>query len=128
MNYEVIDSPRRIAQQDASDQHAAQAELAMHDDFIAACKAGNVNARCEWAPLSVNFEDGKYTRNKVQNLADVMDGSLDYGDGPTSAELMDLLCDVAYGDLPNSHDNRKRAQALISRMASTFARYNAEEA
>lgn len=123
MNYEVIDSPRRIAQQDASDQHAAQAELAMHDDFVAACKAGDVNARCEWAPLSVNFEDGKYTRNKVQNLADVMDGSLDYGDGPTSAELMALLCSVAYG----TEDNRKRAQALISRMASTFAKYNAEE-
>lgn len=124
MNYEVIDSPRRIAQQDASDQHAAQAELAMHDDFVAACKAGNVNARCEWAPLSVTFDNGVYTRNKVQNLADVMDGSLDYGDGPTSAELMALLCAVAYGGT----DKKYTAQALISRMAATFAKYNAEEA
>ena len=124
MNYEVIDSPRRIAQQDQRDQHAAQAELAMYDDFIAACKTGEVNARCEWAPLSVNFEDGKYTRNKVQNLADVMDSSLDYTGGPTSAELMSLLCAVAYG----TENNQKRAQTLIGRMAATFARFNAEEA
>ena len=124
MNYEVIDSPKRIAQQDQRDQHAAQAELAMYDDFISACKAGEVNARCEWAPLSVNFEDGKYTRNKVQNLGEVMDSSLDYKDGPTSDDVMSILCAVAYG----TENNQKRAQTLIARMAATFARFNAEEA
>jgi hypothetical protein len=125
MNYEVIDSPRRIAAQDASDQHAAQAELAMHDDFIAACKAGDVYAPCQWAPKGIE-RDGKgcWTHSKTQTLDEVMNGSLDYTGGPSTTDVMALLCSVAYG----TEDNRKRAQALISRMASTFAKYNAEEA
>lgn len=124
MNYEVIDSPRRIAQQDASDQHAAQAELAMHDDFIAAAKTCDMYMPCRWAPLRIARDgEGKYTRTTVQTLDDVMAGSLDYGNGPSTTDVMTILCSVAYG----TEDNRKRAQALISRMASTFAKYNAEE-
>ena len=125
MNYEVIDSPRRIAQQDASDQHAAQAELAMHDDFIAAAKTCDMYTPCRWAPLRIARDgEGKYTRTTVQTLDDVMQGALDYGNGPSTSDVMALLCSVAYC----TEDNRKRAQALISRMASTFAKYNAEEA
>jgi len=127
MNYEVIDSPRRIAAQDACQTALAQAELAMHDDFVSACKAGDVNARCEWAPLAVQrSSDGTYRHSKVQTLDDVMAGSLDYGKGPSTTDVMALLLQVAFG--ADNVNNPARARVLIDRMASTFARFNTDEA
>lgn len=126
MNYEVTDSPRRIAQQDQRDQALAQAELAMHDDFVNACKAGDINAACQWAPLTIQrSSDGTYRHSKVQTLDDVMAGSLDYGKGPSTADVLALLLQVAFGT--DNAANQARAQALIGRMAATYARFNADE-
>lgn len=104
---------------------------AMIAGFEKAAKAGDANALAAWAPL-VNDHEKRETLGlswpdanlpqRQQALHEVMVESLDYPDGPTMCEAMQLLLNVAYSsDLVNAP---AMARGLIERMGRSFAFHN----
>ena len=96
--------------------------------FIKACAQRDVNAPATYAPMVRDYSAPKaegYTPHRYQTQSEVMVDSLDYSTGPTMADAMQILMDVAYSaDTVNAP---AKARALISRMAEAFAKYNHSE-
>lgn len=98
--------------------------------FVKACAKCDANALATYAPMVRDYNapkpvDSSYLPHRYQTQAEVMADCLDYQNGPSMTEAMQLILNVAYGtDLVNAPE---QARALISRMASTFANYNHSE-
>lgn len=119
---------KKAAQQEA--QAALSTKLA--GEFLAACRKADANGLCDFA-LMVTDVDGMNrtvlvdpnpgaTPKRYQSLAEVMYDSLDFGTGPTTTELMQLVLNVAHGtDLVNAP---AQARALLGRMAESFGNQN----
>ncbi|NWF45415.1 hypothetical protein F3K02_09165 [Hydrogenophaga sp. D2P1] len=127
----VLDAMRHCdALYEASDaQIESEADLA--GDFLKACKKVDANALAPWAGQVVDNEQrmalgldwsAKNLPQRQQALHEVMVESLDYPDGPTMCEAMQLLLNVAYSaDLVNTPS---MARGLIERMGRSFAFHN----
>ncbi len=101
----------------------------MVDEFLAAMRVDDVHADALFAPMRVGWPKWDVHNNVLceqksrhQKLHECMIESLDYGDGPTTADLMQLLCKVANGEIQTA-----QARELRQRMAEAFAKYNSEE-
>lgn len=114
----------------AAAEAQSKAESDMANDFLAACRKCDANAMADFAPMVNDWDAstrqpraaGTPMPKKFQTLAEVLEESLDYGSGPSKAELMQLLLNVAYSaDVVNAP---AQARALIERMAGTFATNN----
>jgi len=121
----IVDADRHLTATDTYLEDRARAERAMSDDFLAATRAGRVDAPAVFAPrvpdrVAPKKLDGSHYK-RYQTVAEVMGESLDYGDGPTTAEVMGLLCRVAKGEPQTA-----AARELLNRMAASFAKYNVE--
>lgn len=127
----VLDAMRHYdALYEASDaQIESEADLA--GDFLKACKKVDANALAPWAGQVNDNEQrmalgldwsAKNLPQRQQALHEVMVESLDYPDGPTMCEAMQLLLNVAYSaDLVNTPS---MARGLIERMGRSFAFHN----
>ena len=111
----------------AAAEAQAKAEREADDAFMAACGRCDANALADFAPMVRDFTASvspvsAYVPKRVQLLTEVMQESLDYPNGPSMTEAMQLLLNVAYGtDLQAQQDQAKR---LIERMATTWASQN----
>jgi hypothetical protein len=110
-----------------SDRQAA-ADAKAANDFFTACTKLDANAPAPWAPTvgdySYPFREGVPQPQRIPELHEVLMDSLDYTHGPNTAELMQLLLNVAHGDAAAAPE---QARKLLDRMASTWARFNAPE-
>lgn len=102
----------------AERQGAAQLENV--SAFLRACQRADANALATWAP-TVNDYSGFSVKKSTPALHTVMTDALDFTGGPTMAELMQLLLDVAHGD---ASEAPAQARELLGRMATTWAKYN----
>ena len=109
-----------------------QAEIAASIEFVKACANGDANAIASFAPLTIDwdaqrkrpFVHGSKTPMRTQTLSECMNDSLDLGSGPSIAELMQLVINVAFGADPVNAP--AQAREIVSRMASTWAAHNVE--
>lgn len=116
----------------AAQAHATALEQAT-DDFLMACRRCDANALATFAPLIKDYEASRKLQSvdahmpmRYESLTEVMQCALDYSNGPSMTELMQLLLNVAYGaDLAAQ---RPLAHNLLQRMASKWASMNTEEA
>lgn len=127
----VLDAMRHCdALYEASDAKV-EAEADMAGDFLKACQKVDANALAPWAvtvpddvarkALGLDWS-AKNLPQRQQALHEVMVESLDYPDGPTMSEAMQLLLNVAYSsDLVNAP---QQARGLIERMGRSFAFHN----
>lgn len=108
----------------------AKAEREADDAFMAACGRCDANALADFAPMTTDWVAARIMKCRLndvlpkckQTLAEVMTEAFDYRNGPSMAEAMQLLLNVAYGtDLEAAQDQAKR---LIERMAKTWAAHN----
>jgi hypothetical protein len=109
----------------------AQAALSnkLAGEFLAACRKADANGLCDFAPMvldspvyPVPFLPGVIVPSRLQTLGEIMQDSLDFGTGPTTTELMQLVLNVAHGtDLVNAP---AQARALLGRMAESFGNQN----
>ena len=106
----------------------AQAEIATAEDFKTACSKGDANALPCFAPMVTDWTAvkppviaGQILPRRTPTLSEVMAESLDYGDGPSMTEAMQLILNAA-----NGMDVKAQAQGLIDRMATTWAKFNTE--
>jgi len=106
-----------------------KAEQALIEEFETACQKADANAICLWSghvvdwsqcPSPISTNQPKPLRSQV--LHEVMAESLDYADGPSMSEAMQLILNVA-----NGMDCKDMAQKLVNRMAQTYAKFNAED-
>lgn len=127
----VIDAMRHYgALYEASDAKV-EAEADLAGDFLKACQKVDANALAPWAGQVIDNEQrmalgldwsAKNLPQRQQALHEVMIESLDYPDGPTMCEAMQLLLNVAYSaDLVNTPS---MARGLIERMGRSFAFHN----
>jgi hypothetical protein len=113
-------------------EHMEQAEIAASIEFLKACAKGDANAIASFAPLTVDWElqqkrpfvHGAIMPMRTQTVSECMNDSLDLGSGPSIAELMQLVINVAFGT--DSVNTPTQARDLVSRMASTWAAHNVE--
>lgn len=100
--------------------------------FAQAVRRGDANALAPWAPRITDWVVVRSTPidqrtvtslpKRSQTLAEVMAEALDYGDGPSMTEAMQLILNVAHGsDLVNAP---AQARSLIERMGRSFAFHN----
>jgi hypothetical protein len=121
----VRDADRYLTAADTYLEDRANAEKLMADEFLAATRAGRMDAPALFAARTADHvapkkaDGSRYQRYQV--ISEVMTESLDYGDGPKMADLMDLLCRVAKGEVQTA-----AARELLNRMAASFAKYNAD--
>ena len=114
------------------DERQEQAEIAASIEFVTACAKGDANAIASFAPLTVDwalqqkrpFVHGAIMPMRTQTLSECMNDSLDLGSGPSIAELMQLVINVAFG--ADSVNTPAQAREIVSRMASTWAAHNVE--
>ena len=120
------DNPRAIRAQDAAAEQAEQEGRFLYDEFMTAARACDVHQLCRFAPY-VEHRDACQVCMSVpkrpQSFDEVMESTLDLGDGPRLAELLQLLCEVAYSGKPPQLE-LVAARALLDRMADSFATHN----
>jgi hypothetical protein len=113
-----------------SDREACRRAVAqgeMEEDFRQACKKGDANALCDWAPMTTDWDavkrmpiDQKAATTlpkRMQVLHEVLTEALDFQKGPTRSELMQLLLNTANG----SAAAQQQARQLLTRMGAEFA-------
>ena len=108
-------------EQDFLDHCAAR----MHDDFIAAALAGDMNAVATFAPMVTDYDKpaGEFGRSKrYQTVGELIDDFAGFSDGTRTFEAFALICRAAKGE-----DIGADSMALIRRAADEFVRF-AEEA
>lgn len=122
------DSQRIKDAMDTLSDLQARDEIANAEDFKTACRKGDANALPSFAPMVTDWTSvkppvvaGQVMPKRVPTLSEVMAESLDYGDGPSMTEAMQLILNAA-----NGMDVQAQAQGLIDRMASTWAKFNTE--
>jgi hypothetical protein len=106
-------------------------EQELREGFAAACDNGDANALCSWAPKTTDWEAAKrvpidqrttkHLPKRVQSLHEVLSESLDYGNGPTMCEAMQLILNVANGC---DESTQQQARNLLTRMGEAYARAN----
>jgi hypothetical protein len=104
----------------AESQGAAQLETV--SAFLRACQKADANELAPWAPAVNDYSDF-CIKKRIPALHSVMTEAMDFPGGPTAADLMQILLDVAHGDASEAPE---QARALLGRMASTWAKYNTE--
>ena len=124
----VTDTVRHVDSIARFQARVDQAERAVIEDFIAACQRCDANALPSFAPMVTDWRLAKTPRSagepapkRMPTLSEVMAESLDYGDGPSMTEAMQLILNAA-----NGMDVKAQAQGLIDRMATTWAKFNTE--
>lgn len=110
----------------AADESQNKAEVQAAIDFMKACGKCDANALAGFAPMVRDWTQKCISIDKapkrVQTLTEVMQESLDYQNGPSMTEAMQLLLNVAFNaDIVNQP---AQARALLGRMASTWAAQN----
>jgi hypothetical protein len=127
----VEDAGRFYDAQHSRDEAIYQAEAALVESFKSACAKGDANAIVEWAPRVTDFDAmrkagvnfGKHAQyTRCVTIAEVMNDSLDFANGPSHTEVMQLLMNVA-----NGGDCKAQATALIDQMAKRWADANTPE-
>jgi hypothetical protein len=113
----------------ASDAHYSSSTL--QADFLAAADKGDANALAPWAPFTTDWalikssaidqRTAKSLPKRAQTLAECMAESLDYGNGPSLSEAMQLILNVATGC---DESTTSQARRLLERMAESFAYHN----
>jgi hypothetical protein len=113
----------------ASDQHYSAST--MEFEFMAAVDKGDANALAPWVPLTTDWNlinrlpleqrtiALRSTAKRQQTLSECMYESLDYSDGPSIDEAMQIILKVASGK-----DESETARRLLERMAACFAFHN----
>lgn len=118
----VLDAISYFTVQDAIQTQYEEAEQSMADDFAELAMKADANAFAEFAPL---VQDHGSRSKRVQTFAEVMVESLDYTNGPTMTEAMQLILNAAYGNL-SPEVVKAQARDLLDRMGPAFARVHAE--
>jgi ketosteroid isomerase-like protein len=123
---ESRDSVRALDAAASYDSRLQAAERAVIEDFTEACRRGDANALCQWAGMTTDWAlvkppvlAGQILPRRALQLHEVMEQSLDYGDGPTMQEAMQLILNAA-----NGMDCRSTAAGLVKRIGQTHAKYN----
>lgn len=99
-----------------------EAEQAMADDFAELAMKADANAFAQFATL---VQDHGSRSKRVQTFAEVMAESLDYTNGPTMTEAMQLILNAAYGNL-SPEVVKAQARDMVERMGNAYARVHAE--
>lgn len=118
MNELMESNPRLIRAQDAEDEAREARDDYLRRCFMSAVIKGDMNAVADWAPMVSVWENGLVLR-KLQTVGEVLADVLDYRNGPSTSEVMNLLCKAAYGQ-----HYEFLAYRLIERMAEQFVRHN----
>lgn len=88
--------------------------------FLAACRKCDANAMATWVPTVSDREGGPHAR-RAPAFHEVLAEALDFTQGPTLSEVMQLLLNVGYGaDVVNAP---AQARALLERMAAEWTRH-----
>jgi hypothetical protein len=105
------------------------AEFAASREYLAACQKVDANAVATFAPMTTDWNEargpcamGSPRPLRVQRLHEVMGESLDYSNGPSMVEAMQLILNVAYS--ANLVNAPAQARALLARMANAWASQN----
>ena len=106
-------------------------ERELYDGFMQSVDSGDANALCAWAPKTTDWDAAKRVPidqrttgslpKRAQTMAELMVESLDYGDGPSMVEAMQLILNVA---TVCDESIRSQAMRLLERMGDSFAKHN----
>lgn len=115
-----------------AEEAQARAEREADRAFTSACEAGDANALAVFAPMVNDWDAaerhpraaGAPMPKRVQTLAEVMQESLDYINGPSMTDAMQLLLNAAYS--ADREAVQCQAKRLIERMAEKWASQNVE--
>lgn len=118
----VVDAISYYTVQDAYTAQLAEAERAMADAFEEQAMKADANAFADFAPL---VRDDTGTELRKQTLAEVLHYALDYTNGPSITEAMQLILNAAYGNL-SPEVVKAQARDLVERAGKAHARVNAE--
>lgn len=131
MNYERIESgPAHTSAQHGLSlaDRQAEADFASYERFKDACAELPATAVIPWSPTRTDWDapyiTGDMRPERHYQLHEVMSDSLDYRDGPSMADAMQIILHAA-----KSSDEwiAKPARELIHGMAKTWAMYHAPE-
>lgn len=118
----VLDAISYYTVQDAYTAQMREAELAIEEEFERLAMKADANAFAGFAPL---VRDDTGTGLRKQTLAEVMHYALDYSNGPSITEAMQLILNAAYGNL-SPEVVKAQARDLVERAGKAHARVNAE--
>ena len=124
------DSVRALDALNAWQDRVQAAERAVMDDFLSACNGCDANALVPWAGMTTDWDKvkapviaGQPLPMRAKLLHEVMDETLDFPEGPCKSEAMQLLLNVAKGDV-DSYRLALIARDLLKRMAAAHAKHS----
>lgn len=118
MNEVMENSPSRIREQDAQDEAREDRARYLYEQFMAAASAGDMSAKADWAPLTSDW-DGNRAVKRVSTVGEAIQDVLDYRNGPTTTDLLGLLCRTGHGK-----SCEFEAYQMVTRLADQFVRHN----
>lgn len=129
----LYDAQRHYAARDKEDDAQEAAEQAMQCEFLSLCCKCDANVLAKFAPMTTDFaKQALHVVGSIplqrpmrqQLLHEVVIEALDYGVGPTTSQLVQLLLNVAYGS--SYAEVQLQAAALLRDLAASFSKHNAE--
>lgn len=88
-------------------------------EFMRAAKLGDMSAPAAWAPDAYSWLPG-YVERRHSTVGDAIFSACDLGDGPTTNDVLAVLCKAAQG----KHDEFT-AYVLLNRLADSFVKHHA---
>lgn len=130
----VLDADRHTEEVFDLAERQQAAEVALGAKFLKLAGKADANAVCDFATTTdwdavkrqpVDQRTATRLPQRHQTIAEVMTDALDYTDGPSLCEVMQLVLNVAHGsDLVNT---QAQARELLGRMAAKWAHFNVGE-
>lgn len=107
-----------IREQDAYDEAREARAMYLENEFMDAAALGDLNVQADWAPLTSDW-DGNRAVKRISTVGEAIAGTLDFRDGPTTEDVLDLLIRTAFGK-----SCEFEAYQMVERMARQFVKHN----
>lgn len=111
------ESVQAIRQQDDEAEAQQRRVEYIRSEFMRAAKLGDMAAPAPWAP-DVTYWKGRLRLSRASTVSDAIFSACDLGDGPTTADVLGLLCKAAFGK-----SEEFTAYQLLNRLAGQFIKH-----
>lgn len=102
-------------------ERQAERDAQTREAFAEACRKADSNALATWAPTVSDLNIDQPHARRTPLFHEVMAEALDFSDGPTLSEVMQLVLNVAHGaDVVNAP---AQARALLDRMGTEWVKH-----
>lgn len=113
------ESVQAIRQQEADHEAQQRRVEYIRSEFMRSAKLGDMSAPAPWAPDVLDMtKSWRSNCRRTSTVGEAIFSAVDLGDGPTTSDVLGLLCKSAFGK-----SDEFSAYQLLNRLADSFVKH-----